>query len=162
MVRHMLYESSLSFPSFLFVSLWWNFEVGLAEEPMSGEYSTPFAMERSSPFSESGKQESSLSITVVGASGDLARKKIFPALFALFYEHCLPEVLLHFPPKIFHLITVWNELRIMHLVPLLPKNRRSNISPLCCFNVYHLLHAEFHCFWLCANQNDWRGAEKHD
>lgn len=64
---------------------------GLAEEPMSGEYSTPFAMERSSPFSESGKQESSLSITVVGASGDLARKKIFPALFALFYEHCLPE-----------------------------------------------------------------------
>nr|GMC77130.1 glucose-6-phosphate 1-dehydrogenase 1, chloroplastic [Ipomoea batatas] len=27
-----------------------------------------------------------LSITVVGASGDLAKKKIFPALFALFYE----------------------------------------------------------------------------
>ncbi|KAJ7945579.1 Glucose-6-phosphate 1-dehydrogenase [Quillaja saponaria] len=35
--------------------------------------------------------ESSVSITVVGASGDLAKKKIFPALFALYYEDCLPE-----------------------------------------------------------------------
>jgi len=34
---------------------------------------------------------STVSITVVGASGDLAKKKIFPALFALFYEDCLPE-----------------------------------------------------------------------
>ena len=33
-----------------------------------------------------------VSITVVGASGDLAKKKIFPALFALYYEGCLPEV----------------------------------------------------------------------
>ncbi|VYS68372.1 unnamed protein product [Arabidopsis thaliana] len=37
------------------------------------------------------KGESTLSITVVGASGDLAKKKIFPALFALFYEGCLPQ-----------------------------------------------------------------------
>lgn len=35
---------------------------------------------------------SSVSITVVGASGDLAKKKIFPALFALYYEDCLPKV----------------------------------------------------------------------
>ncbi|KAK6922437.1 Glucose-6-phosphate dehydrogenase, NAD-binding [Dillenia turbinata] len=35
--------------------------------------------------------DSTVSITVVGASGDLAKKKIFPALFALFYEDCLPE-----------------------------------------------------------------------
>lgn len=35
--------------------------------------------------------ESSVSIIVVGASGDLAKKKIFPALFALFYEGCLPK-----------------------------------------------------------------------
>lgn len=28
---------------------------------------------------------------VVGASGDLAKKKIFPALFALFYEGSLPK-----------------------------------------------------------------------
>ncbi|KAE9457825.1 hypothetical protein C3L33_10255, partial [Rhododendron williamsianum] len=48
-------------------------------------------MEGPSPFSGSRKEESSLSIIIVGASGDLARKKIFPALFALFYEDCLPE-----------------------------------------------------------------------
>ncbi|KAG6398706.1 hypothetical protein SASPL_140174 [Salvia splendens] len=35
--------------------------------------------------------KSTVSITVVGASGDLAKKKIFPALFALYYEDCLPE-----------------------------------------------------------------------
>lgn len=33
---------------------------------------------------------SSLSVVVVGASGDLAKKKIFPALFALYYEGLLP------------------------------------------------------------------------
>ncbi|EFJ45944.1 hypothetical protein VOLCADRAFT_82038 [Volvox carteri f. nagariensis] len=32
----------------------------------------------------------SLSVVVVGASGDLAKKKIFPALFALYYEGLLP------------------------------------------------------------------------
>ncbi|GFY88104.1 glucose-6-phosphate dehydrogenase 2 [Actinidia rufa] len=37
------------------------------------------------------KDKSTVSITVVGASGDLAKKKIFPALFALYYEDCLPE-----------------------------------------------------------------------
>lgn len=36
--------------------------------------------------------EPTLSITVIGASGDLARKKIFPALFALYYDSCLPKV----------------------------------------------------------------------
>ncbi|XP_043693676.1 glucose-6-phosphate 1-dehydrogenase, chloroplastic-like [Telopea speciosissima] len=40
---------------------------------------------------EPGNAKSTVSITVVGASGDLAKKKIFPALFALFYEDCLPE-----------------------------------------------------------------------
>ncbi|XP_015900790.3 glucose-6-phosphate 1-dehydrogenase, chloroplastic isoform X1 [Ziziphus jujuba] len=42
-------------------------------------------------FSEQENVESSVSITVVGASGDLAKKKIFPALFALYYEDCLPK-----------------------------------------------------------------------
>lgn len=37
------------------------------------------------------KENSTVSITIVGASGDLAKKKIFPALFALYYEGCLPE-----------------------------------------------------------------------
>ncbi|KAI6668056.1 hypothetical protein NL676_036597 [Syzygium grande] len=41
--------------------------------------------------SESEKSELTYSITVVGASGDLAKKKIFPAIFALFYEDCLPK-----------------------------------------------------------------------
>ncbi|CAO2812920.1 unnamed protein product [Amaranthus hypochondriacus] len=36
-------------------------------------------------------REPTLSIIVVGASGDLAKKKIFPALFALYYEGFLPE-----------------------------------------------------------------------
>ncbi|RVW32024.1 Glucose-6-phosphate 1-dehydrogenase, chloroplastic [Vitis vinifera] len=40
---------------------------------------------------DSNDKNSTVSITVVGASGDLAKKKIFPALFALFYEDCLPE-----------------------------------------------------------------------
>ncbi|CAH8303440.1 unnamed protein product [Eruca vesicaria subsp. sativa] len=38
-----------------------------------------------------GQSQPTVSITVVGASGDLAKKKIFPALFALYYEDCLPE-----------------------------------------------------------------------
>ncbi|XP_058103085.1 glucose-6-phosphate 1-dehydrogenase, chloroplastic-like isoform X2 [Magnolia sinica] len=56
-----------------------------------------------------GGDESTLSITVVGASGDLAKKKIFPALFALYYEDCLPKAgrisnrlfYLSIPPNIF-------------------------------------------------------------
>lgn len=68
------------------------FGVGLAGNPLAKELSDPrekglFA------FSEQENVESSISITVVGASGDLAKKKIFPALFALYYEDCLPEVL---------------------------------------------------------------------
>uniref|UniRef100_A0A3Q7HD15 Glucose-6-phosphate 1-dehydrogenase n=1 Tax=Solanum lycopersicum TaxID=4081 RepID=A0A3Q7HD15_SOLLC len=43
------------------------------------------------PLTELGSGETTVSITVIGASGDLAKKKIFPALFALFYEDCLPE-----------------------------------------------------------------------
>lgn len=35
---------------------------------------------------------------MVGASGDLAKKKIYPALFALFYEGALPKVLKSSPP----------------------------------------------------------------
>lgn len=43
---------------------------------------------------EVDKGDSTVSITVVGASGDLAKKKIYPALFALYYENCLPKVCL--------------------------------------------------------------------
>jgi glucose-6-phosphate 1-dehydrogenase len=31
------------------------------------------------------------SVVVIGASGDLAKKKIFPALFALYCQQLLPE-----------------------------------------------------------------------
>ncbi|XP_031492872.1 glucose-6-phosphate 1-dehydrogenase, chloroplastic-like isoform X2 [Nymphaea colorata] len=40
---------------------------------------------------EKKESQATLTITVVGASGDLAKKKIFPALFALYYEGCFPE-----------------------------------------------------------------------
>ena len=40
---------------------------------------------------EENWNQSALSIVVVGASGDLAKKKIFPALFALYYENMLPK-----------------------------------------------------------------------
>ncbi|XP_071698587.1 glucose-6-phosphate 1-dehydrogenase, chloroplastic-like isoform X2 [Rutidosis leptorrhynchoides] len=54
-------------------------DVGAAEKPLSKDILLPELT------------ESNLSVTVVGASGDLAKKKIFPALFALFYEDCLPQ-----------------------------------------------------------------------
>ncbi|KAL9257649.1 Glucose-6-phosphate 1-dehydrogenase, chloroplastic-like protein [Drosera capensis] len=40
---------------------------------------------------DSREDDSTVTITVLGASGDLAKKKIFPALFALYYEDCLPK-----------------------------------------------------------------------
>lgn len=49
------------------------------------------AQDEQVPLTELGNGENTVSITVIGASGDLAKKKIFPALFALFYEDCLPE-----------------------------------------------------------------------
>ena len=49
------------------------------------------------------KDDSTVSITVVGASGDLAKKKIFPALFALYYEDCLPKVWLWFSSLLYDL-----------------------------------------------------------
>ncbi|KDO58386.1 hypothetical protein CISIN_1g031209mg [Citrus sinensis] len=64
--------------------------LGLAGKPLANDHSKPQEIEASVPAS-SEKLGSTLSITVVGASGDLAKKKIFPALFALYYEDCLPE-----------------------------------------------------------------------
>lgn len=71
------------------------------------------------------KDDSTVSITVVGASGDLAKKKIFPALFALYYEGCLPEVCMHlhcFSFLSFLLATLymptWASLRIVGLYTL--------------------------------------------
>ncbi|MEA2012939.1 MAG: glucose-6-phosphate dehydrogenase [Verrucomicrobiota bacterium] len=47
-------------------------------------------------MSNKDKKNNSLSITIVGASGDLATQKIFPALFALFSQNLLPENTLFF------------------------------------------------------------------
>lgn len=55
--------------------------------PKDDELATPAASNGSAVFSEA-----TVTITVVGASGHLAKKKIFPALFALYYEGCLPKV----------------------------------------------------------------------
>lgn len=62
----------------------------LAGKPLANDHSEPQGTEDSVPVA-SEKVGSTLSITVVGASGDLAKKKIFPALFALYYEDFLPE-----------------------------------------------------------------------
>lgn len=62
----------------------------LAAVYAEGSVDNPLAEE--AIFPDSAEGDSTLSITVVGASGDLAKKKIFPALFALYYEDWLPEV----------------------------------------------------------------------
>ncbi|CAE5958621.1 unnamed protein product [Arabidopsis arenosa] len=63
------------------------------EEPKDGGLLTIPSLEADKVVAESdgGEPQSTVSITVVGASGDLAKKKIFPALFALYYEGYLPE-----------------------------------------------------------------------
>ena len=66
--------------------------MGFTGSALPLEHIKPQTMENLFPLSVSESTESNLSITVVGASGDLAKKKIFPALFALYYEDCLPEV----------------------------------------------------------------------
>nr|O24357.1 RecName: Full=Glucose-6-phosphate 1-dehydrogenase, chloroplastic; Short=G6PD; Flags: Precursor [Spinacia oleracea]CAA03939.1 Glucose-6-phosphate dehydrogenase [Spinacia oleracea] len=63
----------------------------VAVNPIVAKSIDPSADLQLLPLLESVKEEPTLSIIVVGASGDLAKKKIFPALFALFYENCLPE-----------------------------------------------------------------------
>ncbi|XP_024026325.1 glucose-6-phosphate 1-dehydrogenase, chloroplastic [Morus notabilis] len=62
---------------------------GLAANPLANDHIQ--WKEELFSFSEPENGESTLSITVVGASGDLAKKKIFPALFALYYEDFLPK-----------------------------------------------------------------------
>lgn len=74
-------------------------EVGLAGSSLAKEQSGGFF-----PFHEKENVESTLSISVIGASGDLAKKKIFPALFALYYEGFLPKVIVLFCTLISHII----------------------------------------------------------
>ena len=70
----------------------WIYGVGAPANSLATERVVNPVQEDYIPFLETVKEESTLSIVVVGASGDLARRKIFPALFALFNEDRLPEV----------------------------------------------------------------------
>ena len=65
--------------------------VPIIKETNGTLYQTEDGSEGILPISDN-EGDSTVSITVVGASGDLAKKKIFPALFALYYEGCLPKV----------------------------------------------------------------------
>ncbi|KAL8482058.1 hypothetical protein ACS0TY_028270 [Phlomoides rotata] len=67
-------------------------KIAATNEAPPGELKETPPQELERPIdSDSMGDKSTLSITVVGASGDLAKKKIFPALFALYYEGCLPQ-----------------------------------------------------------------------
>lgn len=90
----------------------------------------------------SNENESTISIVVVGASGDLAKKKIFPALFALFYEDCLPEV---------WRISIFFMFGEFQLYLALVSNFQYHLL---CFNVsiWHIAmsFAALHHIWLCS------------
>ncbi|CAM8944684.1 unnamed protein product [Rhodiola kirilowii] len=66
-------------------------EQDMPGKPLSKDEETKHVSEYISVPTMPGNLEPTLSITVIGASGDLAKKKIFPALFALYYEGCLPK-----------------------------------------------------------------------
>lgn len=63
-----------------------------AEASASLESHSSFLHAHSSKFPPKDNDGASLCIAVIGATGELARKKIFPALFALYYSGFLPEV----------------------------------------------------------------------
>lgn len=75
-------KSSNGYPSFAA-----NLQDGLAAGKPIDMLSEAHTVHLSGPE----ENETTVSITVVGASGDLAKKKIFPALFALYYEGFLPK-----------------------------------------------------------------------
>jgi glucose-6-phosphate 1-dehydrogenase len=52
----------------------------------------PMPTEAPSPIDGQSIREPSLSISVIGATGELVRSKVFPALFALYYSGFLPLV----------------------------------------------------------------------
>lgn len=88
-------------------------------------------------FMEPQKEESTLSIVVIGASGDLARNKIFPALFALFYEDHLPEV---YSASIVNYL-IWNLSLLFFSFSLMSY-------------IFFCWSIEFHNFWLWTEYID--------
>jgi hypothetical protein len=75
---------------------WFGVSAGISKGQAQNQNSVLITQEDAKSTSPAGdgaiSTESTVTITVVGASGDLAKKKIFPALFALYYEGCLPKV----------------------------------------------------------------------
>ncbi|CAM6010700.1 unnamed protein product [Sphagnum balticum] len=74
---------------------WFGVSAGISKGQAQNQNSVLITQEDAKSASPAGdgaiSTESTVTITVVGASGDLAKKKIFPALFALYYEGCLPK-----------------------------------------------------------------------
>ena len=57
----------------------------------SADVATPSLVDEDTEISSAPSEDDILSFCVFGASGDLAKKKVYPAIFALFYEGHLPE-----------------------------------------------------------------------
>ncbi|XWS57399.1 hypothetical protein CRYUN_Cryun09bG0170800 [Craigia yunnanensis] len=70
-----------------------SFQAGISKKPgTSMESSSSFVQTHSSNLNADNHHRGpSLCIAVIGATGELARNKIFPALFALYYSGFLPE-----------------------------------------------------------------------
>ena len=77
-----IFSSSCPLFSFSFLSPQGLFGLGMDGSPLAKGIK-PNEEEAFFDFSEPEEVQSTLSITVVGASGDLAKMKIFPALFAI-------------------------------------------------------------------------------
>ncbi|KAF3943463.1 hypothetical protein CMV_029985 [Castanea mollissima] len=68
-----------------------NYEPDVSMEVVTSIESKAFQQTHSSSSSIEDSKAPSLCIAVIGATGELARGKIFPALFALYYSGFLPE-----------------------------------------------------------------------
>ncbi|XP_062144871.1 inactive glucose-6-phosphate 1-dehydrogenase 4, chloroplastic isoform X2 [Alnus glutinosa] len=68
-----------------------NYQPHVPVEVVTSMESEAVLQTHSSNFSFEGSKAPSLCIAVIGATGELARRKIFPALFALYYSGFLPE-----------------------------------------------------------------------
>nr|POF02423.1 glucose-6-phosphate 1-dehydrogenase 4, chloroplastic [Quercus suber] len=68
-----------------------NYEPDVSTEVVTSIESKAFQQTHSSSSSIEDSKAPSLCIAVIGATGELARGKIFPALFALYYSGFLPE-----------------------------------------------------------------------
>ena len=130
------------------VNLIWEFGVGLAANPVENDHTESREIQDLVPFSEQYNGESTLSITVVGASGDLAKKKIFPALFALYYDDFLPKVL----GFVSSLCSHFNDTCIPKSRDAFVVGKWLTIFGFC--DIFAGLLAELYSVWLCSDENE--------